>query len=206
MRINAGPELEYLTKRFGKHSRYYDFIVGHVVWTGQWGANYFERKLFLCLDILQIFIANARLFKMLLTQQVRFWVWVTQTPPGYIVGPLFALSEHMWSDRHRAEGQYHMTPLPHPALWMRKKADMFEGNVLVKKYRGGRPEDYLKKGFALFWDYYLSALTNIWIIPYVCLFLIFEYSFSIENQFILTTLVENCSNDFLTKCYAIMTL
>lgn len=95
MRINAGPELEYLTKHFGKHSRYYDFIVGHVVWTGQWGANYFERKLFLCLDILQIFIANARLFKMLLTQQVRFWVWVTQTPPGYIVGPLFALSEHL---------------------------------------------------------------------------------------------------------------
>lgn len=30
---------------------------------------------------------------------------------------------------------------------------MFEGNVLVKKYRGGRQEDYLKKGFALFWDF-----------------------------------------------------
>lgn len=29
---------------------------------------------------------------------------------------------------------------------------MFEGNVLVKKYRGGRQEDYLKKGFALFGD------------------------------------------------------
>lgn len=29
---------------------------------------------------------------------------------------------------------------------------MFEGNVLVKKYRGGRQEDYLKKGLALFWD------------------------------------------------------
>lgn len=33
---------------------------------------------------------------------------------------------------------------------------MFEGNVLVKKYRGGRQEDYLKKGFALFWDYFFT--------------------------------------------------
>lgn len=30
---------------------------------------------------------------------------------------------------------------------------MLEGNVLVKKYRGGRQEDYLKKDFALFWDF-----------------------------------------------------
>lgn len=36
---------------------------------------------------------------------------------------------------------------------------MFEGNVLVKKYRGGRQEDNLKKGFALFWDLSLEFLT-----------------------------------------------
>lgn len=36
---------------------------------------------------------------------------------------------------------------------------MFEGNVLVKKYRGGRQEDNLKKGFALFWDLSLESLT-----------------------------------------------
>lgn len=47
---------------------------------------------------------------------------------------------------------YHMTPLPHPAQGMGKKADMLEGNVLVKKYRGGRQEDLFKKGFALFLD------------------------------------------------------
>lgn len=29
---------------------------------------------------------------------------------------------------------------------------MFEGNVLVKKYRGGRQEDYVKTGFDLSWD------------------------------------------------------
>lgn len=52
-----------------------------------------------------------------------------------------------------------MTPLPHPAQGMGKKADMFEGNVLVKKYRGGRQEDNLKKGFALFWDLSLEFLT-----------------------------------------------
>ena len=49
---------------------------------------------------------------------------------------------------------YFITWLPSPTQrreWG-KKADMFEGNVLVKKYRGGRQEDYLKKGFALFWD------------------------------------------------------
>lgn len=45
-----------------------------------------------------------------------------------------------------------MTPLPHPAQGMGKKADMFEGNVLLKKYRGGRQEEYLKNGFALLWD------------------------------------------------------
>lgn len=43
-----------------------------------------------------------------------------------------------------------MTPLPHPAQGMGKKADMLEANVLVKKYRGGGQEDYLTKGFALF--------------------------------------------------------
>lgn len=38
---------------------------------------------------------------------------------------------------------------------MGKKADMFEGNVLVKKYRGGRQEDYLDKGCALLWKFFL---------------------------------------------------
>lgn len=45
---------------------------------------------------------------------------------------------------------YFITWLPSPTqcrAWG-KKADMFEGNVLVKKYRGGRQEDYLKKDFA----------------------------------------------------------
>lgn len=54
-----------------------------------------------------------------------------------------------------------ITWLPSPTLrreWG-KKADMFEGNVLVKKYRGGRQEDNLKKGFALFWDLSLEFLT-----------------------------------------------
>lgn len=56
-------------------------------------------------------------------------------------------------DKQCAQGLfYHMTPLPHPSRRCGKKADMFERNVLVKKYRGGRQEDYLKKGFALFLD------------------------------------------------------
>lgn len=46
----------------------------------------------------------------------------------------------------------HDSPPPPSAGNGGKKADMFEGNVLVKKYRGGRQEDYLKKGLALFWD------------------------------------------------------
>lgn len=55
-----------------------------------------------------------------------------------------------------------VTWLPSPTLrreWG-KKADMFEGNVLVKKYRGGRQEDNLKKGFALFWDLSLEFLIH----------------------------------------------
>lgn len=41
-------------------------------------------------------------------------------------------------------------PPPVQGTW--KKADMLEGNVLVKKYRGGRQEDFWKKGVALLWD------------------------------------------------------
>lgn len=46
-------------------------------------------------------------------------------------------------------------PSPIPQRGKGKKADMFEGNVMVKKYRGGRQEGvFLKKGFTLFWIYY----------------------------------------------------
>lgn len=38
---------------------------------------------------------------------------------------------------------------------------MFEGNVLVKKYRGGRQEDYLEKGCALLWDFFYFGFLRI---------------------------------------------
>lgn len=64
---------------------------------------------------------------------------------------------------------YFITWLPSPTQrreWA-KKADMYEGNVLVKKYRGGRQEDYLKKGFELF-GIYLSTLVFILNSRFLC--------------------------------------
>lgn len=75
-----------------------------------------------------------------------------------------------------------MTPLPHPAQGMGKKADMFEGNVLVKKYRGGRPEEYLKKGFAVLWDlpvnictYFKFKVFMSYLMNYLFVFFIFNF-------------------------------
>lgn len=44
----------------------------------------------------------------------------------------------------RSDWFHHMTPLPHPIPGKGKKADMLEGNVLVKKYGGGRQEVWRK--------------------------------------------------------------
>lgn len=66
----------------------------------------------------------------------------------------------------------HMTPLPHPGREWGKKADMLEGNVLVKKYRGGRQEEFMKKGFALLWD-----LPVIWFEELDIVFLTLSFNF-----------------------------
>lgn len=62
---------------------------------------------------------------------------------------------------------HHMTPLPHPAQGSVKKADMFEGNVLVKKYRGGRQEDYLKK-VSHYFGIYQSLFIYLFYLRFLC--------------------------------------
>lgn len=83
-----------------------------------------------------------------------------------------------------------ITWLPSPTRrreWA-KKADMYEGNVLVKKYRGGRQEDYLKKDFELF-GIYLSTLVFILNSRFLC------YSFKI-----IISLYNNLTLHFFWAC------
>lgn len=65
-------------------------------------------------------------------------VFVRRRRRGHVLCQFWRNATCRSFDKQCSAQSHHMIPLPHPAQGMGKKADMFEGNVLVKKYRGGR--------------------------------------------------------------------
>lgn len=94
---------------------------------------------------------------------VSFWFWLNAT------------CRSLWQTV-RCAGFRHVTPLPHPELATRKTADMFEGNVLGKKSRGGWREEYLKKRFALLRNLPVNICIYVKIEGF---YLIFHYLFNL---------------------------
>lgn len=137
---------------FGKYNQWHENRLRHVVHVDQSGQTKFHGKYVLCSDVLPILYSN----------QNRTFRW-NRT--------LWTRSGHFVWDRAEADtsvrflGQCHVFRFrpgfwfflshdspPPPRAVRGKKADMFERNVLLKKYRGGRQEDYMKTRFALLWD------------------------------------------------------